>query len=99
VEDSLIAESSTRERSGILTETVGQAREAYRMAAVRYQAGRRDLITVLDSQRSQLSAEDNLVQAQLGRYTATINLFKALGGGWFGDAAAWAGVWTSVAFL
>jgi NodT family efflux transporter outer membrane factor (OMF) lipoprotein len=88
VEDSLIAESSTRRRSDILVETVGQAREAYRLATVRYQAGLQDLLTVLDSQRSQLSAEDNLVQAQLGRYTATINLFKALGGGWSGAAPA-----------
>jgi multidrug efflux system outer membrane protein len=88
VEDSLIAESSTRRRSDILTETVGQAREAYRLATVRYQAGMQDLLTVLDSQRSQLSAEDNLVQAQLGRYNATINLFKALGGGWSSAAPA-----------
>lgn len=88
VEDSLIAESSTHQRSDILTETVGQAREAYRLATVRYQAGMQDLLTVLDSQRSQLSAEDNLVQAQLGRYTATINLFKALGGGWSSAAPA-----------
>jgi NodT family efflux transporter outer membrane factor (OMF) lipoprotein len=82
VEDSLIAESSTRQRTDILIETVGQARTAYQLATVRYQAGMQDLLTVLDSQRSQLSAEDSLVQAQLGRYTATINLFKSLGGGW-----------------
>ena len=47
-----------------------------------------DLLTVLDSQRSQLSAEDNLVQAQLSRYTATMNLFKSLGGGWSGAGRA-----------
>ena len=86
VEDSLIAESSTRQRSDILTETVDEARKAYQLATVRYQAGMQDMLTVLDSQRSQLSAEDSLVQAQLGRYTAAINLFKALGGGWSGAA-------------
>jgi NodT family efflux transporter outer membrane factor (OMF) lipoprotein len=88
VEDSLIAESSTRERSNTLTETVGEAREAYRLASIRYEAGMQDLLTVLDAQRSQLSAEDNRVQAELGRYTATINLFKALGGGWSSSAPA-----------
>jgi outer membrane protein TolC len=41
-----------------------------------------DLLTVLDAQRSQLNAEDGLVQSQLARYTATVSLFKALGGGW-----------------
>ena len=86
VEDSLIAESSTRRRSVTLTETVSQAREAYRLASIRYEAGMQDLLTVLDAQRSQLSAEDNRVQAELGRYTATINLFKALGGGWSSSA-------------
>jgi outer membrane protein, multidrug efflux system len=87
VEDSLIAESATRSRSDTLTDTVTEARKAYDLATVRYQAGMQDLLTVLDAQRSQLSAEDNLVQAQLGRYTATINLFKSLGGGW-GSAGA-----------
>jgi NodT family efflux transporter outer membrane factor (OMF) lipoprotein len=82
VEDSLIGVAASAKRSDILTQTTAQAREAYRLATVRYEAGMQDLLTVLDSQRSQLNAEDSLIQSQLARYTATVNLFKALGGGW-----------------
>jgi NodT family efflux transporter outer membrane factor (OMF) lipoprotein len=88
VEDSLIAEDATSRRADTLDAATSEARKAYDLATVRYQAGMQDLLTVLDAQRSQLSAEDNLVQARLGRYTATINLYKALGGGWSGNAAA-----------
>jgi len=82
VEDSLSAVASNQARSAILIETVTEAREAYRLAVVRYEAGAEDLLTVLDSQRSRLAAEDSLVQAELARYAAAVNLYKALGGGW-----------------
>jgi outer membrane protein TolC len=39
-------------------------------------------LTLLDSQRTQLQAEDSRVQAELARYTAAVNLYKSLGGGW-----------------
>jgi outer membrane protein TolC len=87
VEDSLSAVATNRTRSEVLTDTVAQMREAYKLATVRCQAGMQDLLTVLDSQRSQLNAEDSLVQAQLARYSAAVSLFKALGG-WSSAAQA-----------
>ncbi|MGV3654348.1 MAG: TolC family protein, partial [Noviherbaspirillum sp.] len=63
-----------------------QAREAYRIASVRYNAGSQDLLTLLDSQRTQLQAEDSRIQAGLARLTATVGLYKALGGGWASGA-------------
>jgi NodT family efflux transporter outer membrane factor (OMF) lipoprotein len=86
VEDSLSAVSTSETRAELLTETAAQAREAYRLAGVRYREGVEDLLTLLDVQRTQLSAEDNLVQARLARYFAAVSLFKSLGGGWQADS-------------
>jgi len=82
VNDSLSAVSTADRRASILTQTVEQAQLALRLATTRYQAGSDDLLTVLESQTSQLNAEDSLVQAKLARVNASITLFKALGGGW-----------------
>jgi NodT family efflux transporter outer membrane factor (OMF) lipoprotein len=82
VNDSLSAVSTAERRTSLLKQTVEQAQLALRLATTRYQAGSDDLLTVLESQTSQLNAEDSLVQAKLARVNASITLFKALGGGW-----------------
>lgn len=82
VEDSLSLLTTSRTRTELLAQTAEQAREAYRLARIRYDAGAIDLLTLLDSQRTQLSAEDSLVQAQLSQLNASAQLVKALGGGW-----------------
>lgn len=82
VNDSLSAVSTADQRTALLTRTVEQAQLALRLATTRYQAGSEDLLTVLESQTSQLNAEDSLVQAKLARVNASITLFKAIGGGW-----------------
>ena len=81
-EDALVAADASFRRAGLLDEAVVQARDAFRLSQLRYAAGAVDFISVIDAQRSQLSAEDGLVQAELDRYDAAIDLFKALGGGW-----------------
>jgi NodT family efflux transporter outer membrane factor (OMF) lipoprotein len=82
VENGLSAVNTNATRADLLDQTAAQAREAYRLALIRYRSGAADLLALLDSQRSQLSAEDSLVQTELARYTAAISLYKALGGGW-----------------
>lgn len=82
VEDSLSLLETSRSRTALLAQTAEAARETYRLARVQYDAGAVDLLTVLDSQRSRLSSEDTLVQAQLAQLNATAQLVKALGGGW-----------------
>lgn len=82
VQDSLGSVTTTQSRQQLLTQAAREAQEAYRIANVKYQAGSQDLLTLLDSQRTQLQAEDSRVQADLARFTATINLYKSLGGGW-----------------
>ncbi len=61
-----------------------EAREAYRLAELRYRAGTIDFLTVLDTQRAVLQAEDALAQSQLAHINALVSLYQALGGGWGG---------------
>lgn len=82
VQDNLAAVAASQSRQGLLDQAALQAQEAYRIASVRYTAGSQDLLTLLDSQRIQLQAEDSRIQAGLARLTATVGLYKALGGGW-----------------
>ncbi len=82
VEDNLVAVGSNDRRAALLTQSTEQARLAYQLARTRYDAGADDLLTLLDAQRTRLTAEDSLVQAGLARQTAAIGLFKALGGGY-----------------
>jgi NodT family efflux transporter outer membrane factor (OMF) lipoprotein len=87
VEDSLVAVQANEIRAAALTQSAAQAQRAYQLAVARYEAGAHDLLNLLDSQRSRLQAQDSLIQAELARYTATVDLFKALGGGWDSPAA------------
>ncbi|MGB6056236.1 MAG: efflux transporter outer membrane subunit, partial [Burkholderiaceae bacterium] len=88
VQDSLGAIDASAARQDLLARAVGEAQEAYRIASVKYKAGAEDLLTLLDSQRTQLQAQDSRVQADLARYTSAVNLYKSLGGGWDSGKAA-----------
>jgi NodT family efflux transporter outer membrane factor (OMF) lipoprotein len=68
-------------------QTVEQAQRSLRLAEIRYREGVGDLLATLDAQRSLFSAQDQLAQARLARLTASLDLFKALGGGWVAPEA------------
>ncbi len=59
-----------------------EAQEAARLARLRFEAGASDFLTVLDAERSLLSARDALVQAQQASLVALVVVYRALGGGW-----------------
>lgn len=82
VEDALNANANASQRAGFATEAYDQAQDAYRIVDARFRAGTVPFLTLLDAQRAVFQANDTLVQAQLGRYTALVDLYKALGGGW-----------------
>lgn len=67
-------------------EALNQAQIAYRLAQTRYNAGTIDFLTVLDAQRTVISANDAMVQANLLRYSAIVDLYRALGGGFVAAA-------------
>jgi multidrug efflux system outer membrane protein len=65
----------------------GHAREAARLARVRYGAGAADLTVVLDAEREVLSSEDLQMQAQTATATSLVSVYRALGGGWQAEPA------------
>ncbi|RYD23362.1 MAG: efflux transporter outer membrane subunit [Verrucomicrobiaceae bacterium] len=81
-EDALIACRRSGERLTTLEKATELARESDEVARQRYEAGEIDFLDVLDSQRTLLSLEDNLLSTRTDRTTAYIRLYQALGGGW-----------------
>ncbi len=61
---------------------VDAAREALRLADLRYRAGTTSFLEVLDAQRQLFAAETDQTQTLLGRRVALCNVYLALGGGW-----------------
>ena len=81
VETALAAERFLADRVGHLTNAVEQARAAERLAEERYRAGLDNYITVLDSQRSAVQADGDLIAARRLRLENRVDLYLALGGG------------------
>jgi outer membrane protein, multidrug efflux system len=80
--DALSAVNTSETRETLLRSAADSAEEAYRLADLNYRSGATDFLTVLDAQRTLLDSQDSVVQGELDRYTAAVNLYKALGGGW-----------------
>lgn len=82
VENALTNADANAQRETSLTVAANEARRAYDLAEARYRSGASDLLSVLDAQRSWLSARDSAATARLNRYSSAVDLFVALGGGW-----------------
>lgn len=82
VENALVALSvaERREREILIAEEA--SRNAALYARSQYRAGLIDFQALLDAERSLLSSQDSRASARADRATATIQLYKALGGGW-----------------
>lgn len=81
-ENALIACRRSAERLASLEKATRLARTSDQLARQRYEAGEIDFLEVLDSQRTLLNLEDNLLTTRTDRTTAYIRLYQALGGGW-----------------
>lgn len=80
-----------QERLRIVVEQAAAAREAERLAQVGYREGGTDFLTLLDAQRTQLSADDALAEAEAAVNIAAVAVYKALGGASAGGAPSTAG--------
>jgi outer membrane protein TolC len=82
VENALTAHAQARDRVVAREAAAASARNAATLSRQMYEAGLADFQKVLETQRTQLTAEDSLATAQSAVLTTLIQLYKALGGGW-----------------
>jgi outer membrane protein, multidrug efflux system len=87
VSDALIARQEFGEVRKAQLEQVQSLREVNRASLRRYEAGVASYFEVIDAQRELLAAELNLAQAQRNVLISSVQLYKALGGGWQFDGA------------
>ncbi len=87
VEDALVALHNDRLRATRLQAAATAATNAATLARQRYTSGLVDFQTVLETQRSQLGAQDGLASVTASVSADHVRLYKALGGGWQADAA------------
>ena len=82
VEDALVALQGDRDRLQRLSAAAEAAGNAALLAQNQYASGLVDFQTVLDTQRTLLSAQDSVASTAASVSTAHVRLYKALGGGW-----------------
>ncbi|MBN6148782.1 efflux transporter outer membrane subunit [Xanthomonas sp. AmX2] len=84
-ENALTAYAKQQARLQIVVEQAEAARRAETLAQIRYREGSEDFLTLLDTQRTQLAADDALADAQAAVNIGVVRVYKALGG-WGQDA-------------
>jgi multidrug efflux system outer membrane protein len=82
VSNALIALNKERAYREQQEKLVESARDATRLARIRYEGGSTGYLEVLTTDSNLFAAELNLVNAQQGEALALVQLYGALGGGW-----------------
>lgn len=82
VVNALVAHRLEQQRRGRLAAQFAHARQARDIARSRYHDGVADFLSVLDAERTALTAEQQLAQSTTNVALDEVQLFKALGGGW-----------------
>jgi multidrug efflux system outer membrane protein len=82
VSNALIALNKERAYREQQEKLVEAAKDATRLARIRYQGGSTGYLEVLTTDSNLFAAELNLVNAQQGEALALVQLYAALGGGW-----------------
>ncbi|MEG9435443.1 efflux transporter outer membrane subunit [Edaphobacter sp. HDX4] len=82
VDDSIIGFVKTLEATSAQQNAVAAARRSVELASMQYREGAVDYQRVLDSQRTLLAEDNQLINLRSNAATNVISLYKALGGGW-----------------
>jgi len=82
VEDALVAVRTLHAEHAAQRRRLGAARNAARLSQARYDGGVVDYLEVLDSERTRFDAELAESATLQAYFSAIIELYKALGGGW-----------------
>lgn len=78
---SMTAYAKAKVKQAHLQDSTTASLEAVTLARARYESGVADFLTVLDAERSALTAEDQLALSETQTATALLATYKALGGG------------------
>lgn len=81
-ENALVTHARAREQLVHAEEAARASRTAAQIASNRFQGGLSSFLEVLDAQRTELAAEDQLAQSRTETATSLIAVYKALGGSW-----------------
>ncbi|HUQ74905.1 MAG TPA: efflux transporter outer membrane subunit [Burkholderiales bacterium] len=82
VSDALVNVQQTSEAETDLSERLQAARNALELSTIRYESGYSPYLEVLDAQRTANDAELAFVRNRQSRLAFSVDLMKALGGGW-----------------
>jgi len=82
VESSLVRYRAARSRVSRIRDAAAASERAAELARLRFTGGVADFLQVLDAERTQLEAQDQLAQSRTEAATAYAALYKALGGSW-----------------
>jgi NodT family efflux transporter outer membrane factor (OMF) lipoprotein len=82
VEDQLALAHHLDAESGDERDTVTAAQATTRLSLIRYREGATNYLDVVTAQTAELQAEQTLLALQTRRQQASVNLVRALGGGW-----------------
>jgi multidrug efflux system outer membrane protein len=82
VSDALVNVGQTSAMEIDLQSSVDAARDALRLSTERYEAGYSAYLAVLDAQRSLNISQLALIRNRQSQLSASVDLMKALGGGW-----------------
>lgn len=85
VADGLAARTTYQQQLTAQSALVGTSEEYYRLAERRFRSGVDSYLTLLDAQRQLFAAQQQLIGDRLNQLTSEVNLYKALGGGWYGQ--------------
>ncbi len=89
-EDALVTLQKTRDSLAAQQRQVDALRTYARLARLRYDGGYSNYLEVLDAERSLFNAELNYTQSQESVLASVVNVYRAFGGGWADQAAAYA---------
>jgi NodT family efflux transporter outer membrane factor (OMF) lipoprotein len=82
VESSLGQVSNYGAEEEALEREVKASAEAFRLSELQYREGIIELLTLLQTQQTLFTAENQLIQVKASQLEADVNLYIALGGGW-----------------
>ncbi|HTT05202.1 MAG TPA: efflux transporter outer membrane subunit [Steroidobacteraceae bacterium] len=82
VENALVAVQQTADQQVRQQDAADKAQRAYDFAQQQMRAGVTNILTVLNTETTLFTAQDQLVQVKFQHLQALVNLYTALGGGW-----------------